>query len=47
MNVAGRSYQKAELSAVVIRADGRREDLGVIASWRAPWWKRLWARIFR
>ena len=35
----------AELHAVIIRADGRREDLGVItASYRNPlrqWWWRL------
>jgi len=33
---------KAELSAVVIRADGTREDLGVISTREfETWWKRL------
>lgn len=32
MNMGARSKVRATLSAVVIRADGRREDLGVIAT---------------
>lgn len=32
----------AEVQAVVIRADGTREDLGVIAYWHRNPLKRLW-----
>lgn len=31
-DIAAMGIKKAELRAVIIRADGRREDLGVIAS---------------
>ena len=40
--------KSVEISAVVIRADGRREDLGRISFWhrnplvRAWWWVRQW-----
>jgi hypothetical protein len=33
------------LEAVVIRADGSREDLGTIAYWHHRWYRRLWARM--
>jgi transposase-like protein len=33
--------EEVTLSAVVIRADGSREDLGVIAGSDLSWWQRL------
>jgi transposase-like protein len=37
--------KEATLSAVVIRADGTREDLGVISSSRTGWFRRWWRRL--
>jgi hypothetical protein len=37
--------QEASLSAIVIRADGRREDLGTIAYWHTNPLRRLLHRI--
>jgi hypothetical protein len=35
--------QEASISAVVIRADGTKEDLGVISYWNKNWFLRaLW-----
>jgi len=39
--------QSATLSAVVIRADGSREDLGVISYWHRNPLMRLWYRWVR
>lgn len=33
------------IDAVVIRADGRREDLGTISFWHRNLWRRLWWAI--
>ena len=33
------------LEAVVIRADGSREDLGTIAYWHKSRLRRMWARL--
>lgn len=38
---AKQKMQEASIAAVVIRADGTREDLGVISYWHRHWWKRL------
>ena len=35
------------IAAVVIRKDGRREDLGVIAYYHRSWWKRFKHRLRR
>lgn len=37
--------KRMTLEAVVIRADGSREDLGTIAYWDRRWYRRLWARM--
>jgi hypothetical protein len=37
--------KRAELSAIITRADGTVEDLGVIAAWHKHWWMRLWYHI--
>lgn len=35
--------REASLAAVVIRADGTREELGVVSYWHKRWWRRaLW-----
>jgi hypothetical protein len=45
--------KSAEIFAVVIRADGRREDLGRISFWhrnplvRIWWWIQAWIRANR
>ena len=35
----------ATVEAVVIRADGTREDLGVVAYYHKNWWKRMAWRL--
>jgi hypothetical protein len=40
-----KQIKEASISAVVIRADGRREDLGVVARLTRPWWQRAWVRL--
>jgi hypothetical protein len=46
MDVEARvGIKEASISAVVIRADGTREDLGVISRWHRNPFKRLWWRI--
>lgn len=47
MKVSGRSVLSRTVSAVVTRADGTVEDLGIISSYRAPWWRRLGAWLRR
>jgi len=47
MEMHSRQVQKATLEAVVIRADGRREDLGVISYWHRNPFMRLWYRWVR
>lgn len=39
------NIEHISLEAVVIRADGRREDLGVIAEWDKSRFKRLLYRL--
>lgn len=41
MRFSNRVKSKTELKAVVTRADGTVEDLGVIASTKPSWWSRL------
>ncbi len=36
---ANRPVKSLTLGIVVIRADGRHEDRGIVASYRIPWWK--------
>jgi hypothetical protein len=38
---AKQDVQEASISAVVIRADGTREDLGEVSYWHKDWRKRL------
>lgn len=45
MDVYADNIANAEISAVVTRADGTVEDLGVISSYRRPWWRSLIARF--
>ncbi len=46
MDVIQKSAVKSsEISAVVIRADGTREDLGTISYWHSNPLKRLWFRL--
>ena len=42
---AKQHWQEASIAAVVIRADGTREDLGVVSYWNRRWWKRLAWRL--
>lgn len=42
---AKQTVQEASISAVVIRADGRREDLGVVSYWHRNPLKRLAWRL--
>jgi hypothetical protein len=45
-DISAKSHvQEASISAVVIRADGTREDLGVVSYWHKSWWKRLVWRL--
>ncbi len=37
-----RAAQRTEIRAVVTRADGRVEDLGVVSRWDRRWWVRAW-----
>ena len=36
---------EASISAVVIRADGRKEDLGTVSYWHKNLFRRLWWRL--
>lgn len=45
MNVTTQSVREASFSAVVIRADGTREDLGEIAYWHRNPLRRIWWRL--
>lgn len=40
-----RGVAAAQVTAVIIRVDGTREDLGVISRWHANPLRRLWWRI--
>ena len=44
MNTASR-VKESSISAVVIRADGTRENLGTIAYWHRNPLRRLWFRL--
>lgn len=44
-HIAKQSVEKMTLEAVVIRADGTQEDLGVIAEYHRNPLRRLWASI--
>lgn len=37
--------KEATISAVVIRADGTIEDLGLISYWHRNWFKRWWGNV--
>lgn len=39
--------KEATISAVVIRSDGRVENLGVVSYWHKHWWMRALHRIKR
>jgi hypothetical protein len=43
--VATQKMSEASIAAVVIRADGTREDLGVVSYWHRRWWRRAWWRL--
>lgn len=43
--VAPSEAKSVELEAVVIRADGSREDLGTVAYWHKNPARRLWWRL--
>jgi hypothetical protein len=46
MNIAAKAkVQEASIAAVVIRADGTREDLGTISFWHKRWYRRVWWRL--
>lgn len=42
-----RAAQSVTVEAVVIRADGTREDLGRVAYWHRNWFRRVLWRISR
>lgn len=42
---AKQKFKEASIAAVVIRADGTREDLGVVSYWNKNPFKRLLWRI--
>jgi hypothetical protein len=42
---AAKGVTSAQVSAVIIRADGTRENLGVISYWHKNPLRRLWWRI--
>jgi hypothetical protein len=35
----------ASIEATVIRADGTREELGVVSYWHRRWWRRAWWKL--
>jgi hypothetical protein len=39
------SVKEATIEAVVIRANGDREDLGVVSYWHKSWYRRLAWRL--
>lgn len=45
MKAAKQKMKQTTIEAVVIRADGTREDLGVISYWHRNPLRRLWWRI--
>jgi hypothetical protein len=46
MNIAAKAkVQEASIAAVVIRADGTREDLGVVSYWNKNPLRRFWWRL--
>jgi hypothetical protein len=43
VDVAQSNARSAQIEAVIIRADGTREELGVVSYWHRTWWRRvLW-----
>jgi hypothetical protein len=42
---ARQKMREASIAAVVIRADGTREDLGVVSYWNQNPLRRLWWRL--
>lgn len=42
---ATQKFKEASISAVVIRADGTTEDLGVVSYWHKNPLRRLWWRL--
>jgi hypothetical protein len=47
MDVYADNIQEATIEAVIYRADGTVENLGVISQYRKPWWKRLLQKLPR
>ena len=46
MNVIQKSNVKSsEISAVIIRADGTREELGIISYWHKNPFKQFWFKL--
>lgn len=41
MEVFGNHIARGTIEATVIRADGTVEELGVISSYKRPWWRTL------
>ena len=39
--------REASIAAVVVRADGSREDLGVVSYWHKSWFRRAIWRVSR
>jgi hypothetical protein len=42
---AKQTVRQASIEAVVVRADGTREDLGVVSYWHSNPLRRLWWRV--
>jgi hypothetical protein len=42
MEAKTESVARLSVDAVIIRKDGRREELGTIAYWHRSWWRRAW-----
>lgn len=43
---AGKILSQVEITAVVIRADGRKEPLGQVAYWHRSFLRRVWHILF-
>jgi len=44
-DMSAKAVTEASIAAVVIRADGTREDLGVVSYWHRNLFRRLWWRL--
>jgi hypothetical protein len=47
MDVSSKQPKRAEVSAVIIRADGSREELGIVSYWHRNPLMRLWYRFVK